>query len=93
MTATSRTARKTARKTVASLVAAAAAAAAIATAPAASASTVTCRDGGGARVCQKPGHSALHAKPTTRAHSGALLGRAWLPGYGYGHLPPMIALD
>lgn len=83
----------TTRKSLAAVVAAVAAAAAIATAPAAAASSPSCRDGGGARVCQKPGHSSMHAKPTTRAHSGALMGRAWLPGYGYGHLPPLIALD
>ena len=81
------------KKTLAALLAAVGTAAALLMAPAAAASTVSCRDGGGARVCQKPGHTSLHAKPTTRAHSGALMGRAWLPGYGYGHLPPMIALD
>ena len=74
---------------------AAVAAGAIALAPTAGATSnpAGCRESGAARVCQKQGHSSLHAKPTTRAHSGALMGRAWLPGYGYGHLPPMIALD
>lgn len=67
-------------------------AAAVATAPAAGA-TVACRDGGGARVCQKPGHSSMHAKPTPRGTSGDLFSSAWLPGYGRGHLPPLIALD
>ena len=71
------------------------AAGAVALAPAAGATSnpVGCRESGGAKVCSKQGHSSLHAKPTSRAHSGALMGRAWLPGYGYGHLPPMIALD
>ena len=74
---------------------AAVAAGAVALAPAAGATSnpVGCREAGAAKVCQKQGHASLHAKPTTRAHSGALMGRAWLPGYGYGHLPPMIALD
>lgn len=79
---------------LASLVATAAAAA-IATAPAAAASAnpADCRESGGARVCQKQGHSALHAKPTPRGTSGALFSSPWLPGYGRGHLPPLIALD
>lgn len=60
---------------------------------AAPAEAVKCRDGGGARVCQKPGHSSMHAKPTPRTPNGSLFSSAWLPGYGRGHLPPLIALD
>lgn len=44
-------------------------------------------------MCQRPGHSALHAKPTPRNPNGSLFSSAWLPGYGRGHLPPLIALD
>jgi hypothetical protein len=83
------------RKTLASLIATAAAAAAIATAPAAGATSnpSNCRESGGARVCQKQGHSSLHAKPTPRNPNGTLFSSAWLPGYGKGILPPLIALD
>ena len=52
-----------------------------------------CREAGGARLCSKTGHSSLHAKPTPRSANGGLFGSAWLPGYGKGHLPPLIALD
>lgn len=52
-----------------------------------------CRESGGARVCQKQGHASLHAKPTPRTPNGSLFGSAWLPGYGKGILPPLIALD
>ncbi len=85
----------TARKLFASLMAAAAAAAAIAVAPAAAANAnpSNCRESGGARVCQKQGHSSLHAKPTPRNPNGSLFSSAWLPGYGKGILPPLIALD
>ncbi|MCW1957678.1 MAG: hypothetical protein KIH64_003850 [Mycobacterium sp.] len=84
-----------ARKIIASLVAPVAAAAAIATAPAAGASSnpSSCRESGGARVCQKQGHSSLHAKPTPRTPNGSLFSSPWLPGYGKGILPPLIALD
>jgi hypothetical protein len=73
----------------------AAAAAAVMLAPSASATSngITCREGGAARVCQKSGHASLHTSPTVREPAGGLLGSAWLPGYGRGHLPPMIAMD
>lgn len=79
---------------LASLIAAFAAAAVVA-APAAAASSnpSSCQERGGARMCQKQGHSSLHAKPTPRGTSGQLFNSAWLPGYGRGHLPPLIALD
>lgn len=66
---------------------------ALAAAPAASASETTCRTTGGSTMCQKPGHSSLHAKPTVRGTNGSLFGSAWLPGYGRGQLPPLLALD
>ncbi len=71
------------------------AAAAILSAPPAAASSnpVTCRDGGAARVCHKQGHSSLHARPEIRQPAGGLFHPAWLPGYGRGHLPPILALD
>lgn len=74
---------------------AAAAAGAIALAPAAGATSnpTGCRESGAAKVCSKQGHSSLHAKPTPRTPNGSLFSSAWLPGYGRGHLPPMIALD
>ena len=74
---------------------AAVAAGAVLLAPTAGATSnpVGCRESGGARVCQKQGHSSLHAKPTPRNPNGSLFSSAWLPGYGRGHLPPMIALD
>ena len=67
---------------------------AIALAPAAGATSnpVGCRESGAAKVCQKQGHSSLHAKPTPRSPNGTLNSSAWLPGYGRGILPPMIAL-
>jgi hypothetical protein len=73
---------------------AALAAGAIALAPAAGATSnpVGCRESGAAKVCQKQGHSSLHAKPTPRNPNGTLNSSAWLPGYGKGILPPMIAL-
>lgn len=80
---------------LATILAAAAATAAIATAPAAGASAnpSTCRESGGARVCQKQGHTSLHSKPTVRVPSGSLFSSPWLPGYGRGQLPPLLALD
>jgi hypothetical protein len=74
---------------------AAAAAGAIALAPTAGATSnpVGCRESGGAKMCQKQGHSSLHAKPTPRNPNGTLFSSPWLPGYGKGILPPMIALD
>lgn len=74
---------------------AAVAAGAVALAPTAAASSnpAGCRESGGARVCQKQGHSSLHAKPTPRNPNGGLFSNAWLPGYGRGILPPLIALD
>ena len=68
---------------------------AITLAPAAQATSnpITCREGGAARVCQKQGHSSLNASPTSRAPMGSLFSSPWLPGYGKGHLPPLIALD
>ncbi len=85
----------TVTKLFASLIAAAAAAAAIATAPAAGANAnpSNCRESGGARVCQKQGHSSLHAKPTPRNPNGTLCSSPWRPGYGRGIRPPLIALD
>ena len=70
-----------------------AAGAALATAPAAGASEATCRQGGGSTMCQKPGHASLYAEPQTRTKAGGLFGSAWLPGYGRGQLPPLLALD
>lgn len=73
----------------------AAAACSIVLAPVAGATSnpAGCRESGGARVCQKQGHASLHAKPTPRTPNGSLFSNAWLPGYGKGILPPMIALD
>lgn len=67
--------------------------AALAAAPVASASETTCRQNGGSTMCQKTGHSSLYAEPQTRTPTGGLLGSAWLPGYGRGQLPPLLALD
>jgi hypothetical protein len=74
---------------------AAAAAGSIVLAPTAAATSnpAGCRESGSARVCQKQGHASLHAKPTPRSANGSLFSSAWLPGYGRGHLPPMIAFD
>ncbi|MGV0992036.1 MAG: hypothetical protein ACOYB7_07225 [Mycobacterium sp.] len=66
---------------------------ALAAAPVAGASETTCRTTGGSTMCQKPGHASLHAEPTVRGTNGSLFGSAWLPGYGRGHLPPLLALD
>ena len=73
---------------------AAVAAGAIALAPTAGATSnpVGCRESGAAKVCHKQGHASLHAKPTPRTPNGTLNSSAWLPGYGKGILPPMIAL-
>ena len=71
---------------------AAAAALALAAPATASSNPITCRDGG-VTVCQKQGHASMRAEPVPRVPSGSLFGAAWLPGYGRGHLPPMIALD
>ncbi len=66
----------------------------LALSPAANAASnpVNCRDIGGARVCQKQGHSSLHSIPTVRAPAAGLWSPAWMPGFGRGPLPPMIAL-
>lgn len=76
------------------LVAAALGATAIALAAPAqgSANPIQCRGGSGATVCQKQGHSSLQSAPTVRAPGQGLFSSAWLPGYGRGHLPPLIAL-
>ena len=68
---------------------------AIALAPVAGATSnpVGCRESGGAKVCQKQGHSSMHAKPAPRNPNGTLFSSPWLPGYGKGMLPPMIAMD
>lgn len=69
-------------------------AAAIAAAPAAGASSDTgCRQSGTSTLCQKPGHSSMYAKPQLTTPSGGLFGSPWLPGYGQGLLPPLLALD
>lgn len=74
---------------------AALAAGTVALAPAAGATSnpVGCRESGSAKVCQKQGHTSLHAKPTPRSPMGSLFSSPWLPGYGKGMLPPLIALD
>jgi hypothetical protein len=70
---------------VAPLVVAVAAALAITTAPSASASTnAQCRESGGARLCQRPGHSSLHAEPRLSNPSGSMFHGAWMPGFGRG---------
>lgn len=70
-------------------------AASIALAPVAGATSnpVGCRDSGAATVCQKQGHVSLQATPTVRTPSGTLGSSPWLPGYGRGMLPPLLALD
>ncbi len=88
------------RKTIAPLAVAAALvapllASAVAFAPAAAANSneIRCLDSGTTKVCGKQGHNSLHAKPTPRTPSGSLFSSPWLPGYGRGHLPPILALD
>lgn len=78
---------------LASAVAAVAAATILAAPAGASSNQVNCRDNGAASVCQKQGHASLRAEPTVRQPMGSLFSNAWLPGYGKGHLPPLIALD
>ena len=70
-------------------------AAAIALAPAANAgpNAANCRQSGGSTSCQKDGHFSMHTKPQVRTPNGGLTGSAWLPGYGRGILPPLLALD
>lgn len=76
------------------LVVAVATAVAIAVMPAAEATATTqCRDTGGGKVCQRQGSAKIHATPTPRSPNGSLFSNAWLPGYGRGHLPPLLALD
>jgi hypothetical protein len=88
------------RKTIAPLAVAAALvapllASAVAFAPPAAANSneIRCLDSGTTKVCGKQGHNSLHAKPTPRTPSGSLFSSPWLPGYGRGHLPPVLALD
>lgn len=82
------------RKSIAPLIVlAAATAVAFAPQAGASANPINCLDRGTAKVCNKQGHAALHAEPTVRTPQGGLFSNAWLPGYGRGHLPPMLALD
>lgn len=78
---------------LAAAVAAGAAAVVLAAPAGASPNQINCRDTGAASVCQKQGHASLRAKPTVRQPMGSLFSNAWLPGYGRGHLPPLIALD
>lgn len=74
---------------------AAVAAGAVALAPAAAATSnpVGCRESGSAKVCQKQGHTSLHSAPTPRNPNGTLTSSPWLPGYGKGILPPLLAMD
>ena len=69
--------------------------AALAAAPSAGATSnpIGCRDNGAASVCQKQGHASLRAEPQVRTPSGSLFSSPWLPGYGRGQLPPLLALD
>ena len=78
---------------LAAAVAAGAAAAVLAAPAGATSNPVNCRDSGAASICQKQGHASLRAKPTVRPPMGSLFSSPWLPGYGKGHLPPLIALD
>jgi hypothetical protein len=80
---------------LAPVIAAVAAAMAIAAAPAANASAnpTNCRGHGGGTTCQKSGHSSIVAKPTTRAPQLTMFSPQFLPGYGKGQLPPLMALD
>ena len=77
------------------IVAAVAMAAALLAAPVANATSnqTNCRESGAAQICQRQGHSSLNAKPEVRSGSGQLFSNPWLPGYGRGHLPPILALD
>lgn len=84
---------KIAVRFLAPLIAAAVGSAVLAPTAGATSNPVGCRESGAAKVCQKQGHSSLHAKPTPRTPNGTLRSNAWLPGYGMGILPPMIALD
>ncbi|MCB0932886.1 MAG: hypothetical protein KDB71_13450 [Mycobacterium sp.] len=74
------------------LVAGALAMAAVPTAHASS-DSATCRDSGAAQICQRPGHTSLRTSPVVPNPVGSVFGSAWLPGYGRGQLPPLIALD
>ncbi len=69
-------------------------AAALAASPVAGAASnpVNCRDSGTTTVCHKQGHASLRAEPTITGSSG-LFSSPWLPGYGKGQLPPMLAMD
>lgn len=70
---------------VAPLIVAVAAALTITSAPLASASmNAQCRESGGARLCQRPGHSYLHSEPRVRYPSGSMFHGAWMPGFGRG---------
>jgi hypothetical protein len=70
---------------VAPLVIAVAAALTITAAPSASASTnAQCRESGGGRICQRPGHSFLHSEPRVSYPSGSMFHGAWMPGFGRG---------
>jgi len=69
-------------------------AAALLAAPVASATSnqTVCSESGATKICQRQGHASLHTKPEPRSGSGQLFSSPWLPGYGRGHLPPMLAL-
>ena len=71
------------------------AAAALAASPAAGAASnpVNCRDSGATQVCHKQGHTSLRAEPTITGPAGGLFSSPWLPGYGRGQMPPMLAMD
>ncbi|MCB9409319.1 hypothetical protein [Mycolicibacterium sp.] len=71
------------------------AAAALAASPAAGAASnpVNCRDSGTATVCNKQGHASLRAEPAITGPAGSLFSSPWLPGYGNGPQPPMLAMD
>ena len=53
----------------------------------------SCRTSGPGTLCQKQGHSALHARPVMPTGQSSLLDGAWMPGYGRGPSIPFWAYD
>lgn len=75
--------------------AAIAAAMTLAAAPTAGADTnePACRASGTGTMCQKQGHSSLHARPVMPTGQSSLMDEAYMPGYGRGPAIPVWAYD
>ena len=53
----------------------------------------SCSSSGSGTLCQKQGHSSLHARPAMPRGQSSLFDPGYLPGYGRGPMVPIWAYD